>query len=188
MRLQRTSKKTRKPHAADLPPRHPDCRGGCDDVPQCGCRGLSRPSRQDRRAVPGRRLQRHRRPHPGAKAFGKDRTAVLCREPRRGRRQYRRRNGGERFRGRLHAIGHCAAAAHHQHRALQEPAVRSGHVVCAGGAARHRADRADGAPVATREERRRIWSRSPRQNPARSISARPASARPIIWPANCSGT
>ncbi len=117
--------------------------------------GLSNSADQDRRAVSGRRLQRHHRPHRRPEARRGDRPERDRREPRRRRRQYRRRGGSELGSRRLYAAAHRAAAADDQRGALQVAEVRCGNGLRAGCADCDGADRACGASLARREQCRR---------------------------------
>ena len=94
------------------------------------------------RAVPGRRLGRRRRPHPGGEAQRDGRPAFHRREPRRRRFRHGRRQCGRQGRARrLHAAA-LGVDPRHQPVPLQERALRRGERLHAGVAAgRRTADR-----------------------------------------------
>ena len=109
---------------------------------------LSRSRGAHRQSVSARRIGRRHGAAPRAEALREHRPAIHRREPRRGRRQCRRRVGREIGPGRLHAAVHRARPPGRQPDALhQGPAVRSDAGLRADRAVRDLPDRADGEPA-----------------------------------------
>ena len=116
--------------------------------------GLSGQAGADDRAVRARGTCRHHRASRRAEDDRGIRQAVLCREPRRRGRQYRRGGRGARARRRLQH--HADQPGHRdQSASLQVGALRSGQGLRRGHAHRHLAERAGGASFGAGQDRHR---------------------------------
>ena len=137
------------------------------------------------RASSCRRHVRHVRAPAGSMAVGAARPAIHRREPAGRRHQYRHRGGRARGPGRLHAPRNDREQRH-QRDDLRQAQFQFHPRHRAGGPHHPRAPCAGGASVGSGHRRFRSSSLMRRPTRARSIWRRPATAPPLMWPANYS--
>ena len=147
---------------------------------------LSEPHHHHRGALPARRTDRRAGAPDRAGSGGRSQATDRGREPPRRLGHHRHRRGGARRARRLHADPRHEPDPRHQPEPDQELHLRRGEGFRAGRRHRRDAARAGGAQELRRRRASATWSRWRRPSPARSPSARWATAPARIWLANCS--